>query len=171
MTLSPLTIKWTNRRKTTHHATGMTRTNIRMIKNFFGKTNVKLQKLLQQFSELPKQLLKLLKQLFKLLREPLKLLKHFIKMLRELYLIPIKLYGKFLSPLKPLPTCRFTPTCSRYAIDAVREWGIVIGTVLALWRIIRCNPFSKGGYDPVPLRKDISLRKNFSLRKDFFSKR
>ena len=158
MTLSPLTIKWTNRRKTTHHATGMTRTNIRMIKNFFGKTNVKLQKLLQQFSELPKQLLKLLKQLFKLI-------KQLFKLLRELYLIPIKLYGKFLSPLKPLPTCRFTPTCSRYAIDAVREWGIVIGTVLALWRIIRCNPFSKGGYDPVPLRKDISLRK------DIFSKR
>jgi uncharacterized protein len=128
-----------------------------MIKNFFGKTNVKLQKLLRELLKLPKQLIKLL--------------KHLTKLFRELYLIPIKLYGKFLSPLKPLPTCRFTPTCSRYAIDAVREWGIVIGTVLALWRIIRCNPFSKGGYDPVPLRKDISLRKNFSLRKDFFSKR
>jgi uncharacterized protein len=136
----------------------MTRTNIRMIKNFFGKTNVKLKKLLKQFSEL-------FKQFFKLIKHPLKLLKQLLKLFRELYLIPIKLYGKFLSPLKPLPTCRFTPTCSRYAIDAVREWGIVIGTVLALWRIIRCNPFSKGGYDPVPLRK------NFSLRKDFFSKR
>jgi uncharacterized protein len=135
-----------------------------MIKNFFGKTNVKLQKLLRELLKLPKQLIKLLKHLTKLL-------KQLFGLFRELYLIPIKLYGKFLSPLKPLPTCRFTPTCSRYAIDAVREWGIVIGTVLALWRIIRCNPFSKGGYDPVPLRKNFSLRKDISLRKDFFSKR
>lgn len=73
--------------------------------------------------------------------------------LRELYLIPIKLYRKFISPLKPYPTCRFNPTCSQYALEAVREWGIVIGTVLAVWRVIRCSPFSKGGDDPVPRRK------------------
>ena len=73
-----------------------------------------------------------------------------VKLIREAFLAPVKLYRKYLSPLKSTPTCRFTPTCSQYAIDAVREWGIVAGTVLTLFRIVRCNPFSKGGDDPVP---------------------
>lgn len=76
-----------------------------------------------------------------------------MKWLRELYLIPVTLYRRFISPLKPYPTCRFNPTCSQYAIDAVREWGIIVGSVLALGRIVRCNPFSKGGDDPVPKRR------------------
>lgn len=71
-----------------------------------------------------------------------------VKLIREAFLAPVKLYRKYLSPLKPTPTCRFTPSCSQYAIDAVREWGIVLGTVLTLFRIVRCNPFSKGGEDP-----------------------
>ena len=65
----------------------------------------------------------------------------------------VKLYQKFISPLKRRPTCRFTPTCSSYAIDAFREWGLIIGLGLSVWRILRCNPFSAGGYDPVPKRK------------------
>ena len=73
-----------------------------------------------------------------------------VLMLRQMYLIPVKLYRKFLSPAKGVPTCRFTPTCSAYAVEAVMEWGILFGTVLAVWRVIRCNPFSKGGFDPVP---------------------
>ena len=73
-----------------------------------------------------------------------------VKLIREAFLLPVKAYRKYLSPLKSTPTCRFTPTCSQYAIDAVREWGIVAGTVLTLFRLIRCNPFSKGGDDPVP---------------------
>ena len=73
-----------------------------------------------------------------------------VKLIREAFLAPVKLYRKYLSPLKPTPTCRFTPSCSQYAIDAVREWGIVLGTVLTLFRIVRCNPFSKVGDDPVP---------------------
>ena len=73
-----------------------------------------------------------------------------VKLIREAFLAPVKLYRKYLSPLKPTPTCRFTPSCSQYAIDAVREWGIVLGTVLTLFRLVRCNPFSKGGDDTVP---------------------
>ncbi len=73
-----------------------------------------------------------------------------VKLIREAFLLPVKAYRKYLSPLKSTPTCRFTPTCSQYAIDAVREWGIAAGTVLTLFRIVRCNPFSKGGEDPVP---------------------
>lgn len=63
----------------------------------------------------------------------------------------VKLYQKFISPLKP-PCCRFRPTCSQYAIEAFREWGLIAGLALTVWRILRCNPFSKGGDDPVPKR-------------------
>ncbi len=75
--------------------------------------------------------------------------------LRRVYLLPVRFYRKFLSPLKPASSCRFTPTCSRYAVDAVMEWGILAGTFLALWRIVRCNPFSSGGHDPVPTRQEV----------------
>ena len=73
--------------------------------------------------------------------------------LKALYLLPVRFYRKFLSPLKPAGSCRYIPTCSAYAIQAVEEWGIIAGTGLALWRILRCNPFGKGGFDPVPKRK------------------
>ena len=61
----------------------------------------------------------------------------------------IRLYRKIISPLKP-PCCRFTPSCSAYAIEAFQKRGFFIGLILTVWRILRCNPFSKGGYDPVP---------------------
>jgi len=62
----------------------------------------------------------------------------------------IRLYQVFLSPLKFRCHCKYTPTCSRYAIEAIRKYGALKGSRLAVWRILRCNPFSKGGYDPVP---------------------
>ncbi|MCL1903408.1 MAG: membrane protein insertion efficiency factor YidD [Oscillospiraceae bacterium] len=61
----------------------------------------------------------------------------------------IKLYQATLSKVLP-PACRFTPSCSRYAVTALERFGILKGGCLALSRIIRCNPFCKGGYDPVP---------------------
>jgi putative membrane protein insertion efficiency factor len=61
----------------------------------------------------------------------------------------VSLYRKIISPIKP-PCCRFTPTCSAYAIEAFRKRGFFVGLILTVWRILRCNPFSKGGYDPVP---------------------
>lgn len=51
--------------------------------------------------------------------------------------------------MKPVPTCRYSPTCSQYAIEAVERRGVVIGTLKSLWRLLRCNPLFKGGYDPV----------------------
>jgi putative membrane protein insertion efficiency factor len=63
--------------------------------------------------------------------------------------LAIKFYRRFISPAKR-PCCRFTPTCSLYALQAVREWGVIFGLSLSVWRILRCNPFCKGGYDPVP---------------------
>ncbi|MCI6582927.1 MAG: membrane protein insertion efficiency factor YidD [Oscillospiraceae bacterium] len=67
----------------------------------------------------------------------------------RLYLFPVRFYRRFISPLTP-PCCRFTPTCSAYAVKAVERFGIIKGTVLAVWRILRCNPFCRGGYDDVP---------------------
>lgn len=63
----------------------------------------------------------------------------------------IKLYQKWISPIKPC-CCRFSPTCSCYALEAYSKRGFLAGTVLTVGRIFRCNPFSKPGYDPVPDR-------------------
>lgn len=60
----------------------------------------------------------------------------------------IKLYQKILSPLFP-PSCRFVPTCSEYSYQALKKYGAIKGTALSIWRILRCNPFNKGGYDPL----------------------
>jgi uncharacterized protein len=67
-------------------------------------------------------------------------------------LLPVIAYRKVISPMKRTPTCRFLPTCSEYAIEAVQQRGVVVGGTLAAWRILRCNPLCKGGYDPVPHR-------------------
>ena len=69
--------------------------------------------------------------------------------LRNLFIVLIRLYQRWLSS-RTAPCCRFTPTCSNYAIEAIGRYGVVVGGALALWRILRCNPFHKGGYDPVP---------------------
>lgn len=61
----------------------------------------------------------------------------------------IRFYQKYLSPLKSTK-CPYYPTCSQYSLEAIQKYGAVKGGLLALWRILRCNPFSKGGYDPVP---------------------
>ena len=61
----------------------------------------------------------------------------------------IRFYQKYLSPLKSTK-CPYFPTCSQYGLEAIKKYGAVKGGLLALWRILRCNPFSKGGYDPVP---------------------
>lgn len=62
----------------------------------------------------------------------------------------INLYRKYLSPLKRRPTCIYVPTCSQYAIEALTKYGFFKGSFLAVKRILRCHPFAKGGYDPVP---------------------
>lgn len=62
----------------------------------------------------------------------------------------IKFYRKFLSPLKKGGCCRFVPTCSQYAIEAFQKRGFFVGLILTVWRILRCNPYHPGGYDPVP---------------------
>lgn len=68
---------------------------------------------------------------------------------RDILIFFVTLYQKFISPLFP-PSCRFTPTCSQYTIEALKKHGILKGTLLSAWRILRCNPFCEGGEDPVP---------------------
>lgn len=70
----------------------------------------------------------------------------------------INIYRKFISPILP-DSCRFTPTCSQYAITAIEKHGAGVGSVLALRRILRCHPFSKGGWDPVP-EKSLKKRRD-----------
>lgn len=70
-------------------------------------------------------------------------------MLKRLLIFPIVLYRRFISPLTP-PACRFTPTCSQYAIEAIEKHGAIKGTWLAVRRILRCHPWGGSGYDPVP---------------------
>jgi len=72
--------------------------------------------------------------------------------MKHLMIFIIGIYRKYISPLKP-PSCRFTPTCSAYAIEAFQKRGFFVGLALTVWRILRCNPFSRGGYDPVPEKK------------------
>ncbi len=71
------------------------------------------------------------------------------KFLSWIVLLPIYFYRYCISPLKP-PTCRYTPTCSQYAVEAVRKHGPLKGLVLAVKRILRCHPWGGHGYDPVP---------------------
>jgi hypothetical protein len=66
--------------------------------------------------------------------------------------LPIRFYRRVLSPLKP-PMCRFSPTCSQYAIEALETHGVLRGSWLALRRIARCHPLCAGGHDPVPPRR------------------
>ena len=61
----------------------------------------------------------------------------------------IKIYKKYISPGLP-QSCRFYPTCSSYAIEAIDRHGIFYGSAISIWRVLRCNPFNKGGIDPVP---------------------
>ncbi len=70
--------------------------------------------------------------------------------MKRILLAGIKFYRKYLSGIKGYSSCKYYPTCSTYALEAVEKYGAFKGGILSIWRIMRCNPFSKGGYDPVP---------------------
>ena len=71
---------------------------------------------------------------------------------RRVMVAPIRAYQRFLSPALGR-RCRYEPTCSRYAVQAIEDFGILRGAVLAAWRVLRCNPFSHGGFDPVSAQR------------------
>ena len=80
------------------------------------------------------------------------------KLLSTLLIWPIRFYKAAISPMLP-PSCRYVPTCSAYAVTAINRYGALKGGLMAVWRILRCNPFSKGGYDPVPEDPLITFRR------------
>ncbi len=75
--------------------------------------------------------------------------------MKTLALWTLRGYKRWLSPMLP-PSCRYVPTCSEYAMEAVERFGVLRGALMAVWRVLRCHPFVKGGYDPVcdPLRHE-----------------
>ena len=76
---------------------------------------------------------------------------------RGLFLLPVRAYRRLVSPLLP-QRCRYYPTCSHYAADAVERYGVMRGSVLAVWRLLRCNPWSAGGIDHVEDQTLFSTR-------------
>ena len=76
----------------------------------------------------------------------------FGRLVAAILLAPVRAYRRFVSPMLPA-RCKYHPTCSAYAIEAVRELGLLRGGILAAWRLARCNPWSNGGYDPVSARR------------------
>ncbi|MBD5069900.1 membrane protein insertion efficiency factor YidD [Ligilactobacillus apodemi] len=80
-----------------------------------------------------------------------------MSILSKLLILPVKFYQKGISPLFP-PSCRYHPTCSTYMIQALEKHGAFLGLLMGIARIFRCNPFVKGGYDPVP--DYFTLRRN-----------
>jgi len=91
-------------------------------------------------------------------------------MMKKLLIGIILFYQKYLSPLKSTK-CPYFPSCSQYGLEAVRQYGALKGGLLSVWRILRCNPFSKGGYDPVPIpsmankdNKNMNNKNNFKKR-------
>ena len=72
--------------------------------------------------------------------------------MKALVLWPIQAYQRLISPVLPR-RCKYHPTCSAYAVQAIKRFGILRGSLLAAWRLLRCNPWSNGGYDPVPAPK------------------
>ncbi len=73
-------------------------------------------------------------------------------LLRELALLPVQLYRRLISPVLP-SRCKYYPSCSTYAVEAVRELGVVRGTIVAAWRLARCNPWTNGGVDELRDRR------------------
>ena len=79
--------------------------------------------------------------------------------MKRILLFMIRFYRRNLSRRKRRPCCRYVPTCSEYAMTAIERYGALKGGRMAAWRILRCNPFSKGGYDPVPEDPNTTLRR------------
>jgi putative membrane protein insertion efficiency factor len=76
---------------------------------------------------------------------------HVKRLLLTIFLAPIRLYQRLISPALRR-RCKYEPTCSAYAVEAIRQLGVVRGSIVAAWRLLRCNPLSHGGYDPVEAR-------------------
>jgi putative membrane protein insertion efficiency factor len=84
-----------------------------------------------------------------------------VSALRGLAVAPLRLYQRLISPALG-PRCKYEPSCSRYAVEAIQRFGILRGLVLAGWRLLRCNPWSHGGHDPVERQRLFTPRPSAS---------
>jgi putative membrane protein insertion efficiency factor len=82
-----------------------------------------------------------------------------VRVVRRVITAPIRLYQRLVSPAMA-PRCKYEPSCSRYAVQAIERYGILRGSVLAAWRLLRCNPWSHGGYDPVEQQRLFAPRES-----------
>ena len=73
--------------------------------------------------------------------------------MKKILIAGIRFYQKYISPMTSTK-CPYIPTCSQYGLEGIQEHGAFKGSIMAVWRILRCNPFSKGGFDPVPRRQN-----------------
>jgi len=80
------------------------------------------------------------------------------KIINAIFIFPVKIYQWIISPILP-NSCRYEPTCSNYAIEAIKEWGPIKGIYLGTKRILSCHPWGGSGYDPVPKKHDCSRHK------------
>lgn len=87
--------------------------------------------------------------------------------MKKFLIAGIRFYQRYISPLKGTK-CPYVPSCSQYGAEAIQKYGAFKGSLLAVWRILRCNPFSKGGYDPVPNRMDYRVKFGRRNREDNF---
>ena len=85
--------------------------------------------------------------------------------MKRVFMALIRFYRKRISPMKP-PCCRFTPTCSAYALEAFEKRGCMAGFILMIWRILRCSPLSPAGYDPVPEKGFRTMPMRWSQYRD-----
>lgn len=79
-----------------------------------------------------------------------------MELIKKILIKFIIFYQKYISPVKGF-RCPYTPSCSNYGLEAIKTHGVCKGSLLATWRVLRCNPFSKGGYDPVPEKRGKSI--------------
>lgn len=84
-------------------------------------------------------------------------------MMRALFIVPVRLYQMLIAPLLR-PSCRFDPSCSNYFIEAVRVHGAARGPFLGVRRLLRCHPWGRWGYDPVPARKETTRRTDLQAK-------
>lgn len=84
---------------------------------------------------------------------------------RSFALLLLRAYKYAISPMFP-PSCRYTPTCSEYAVEAIDRYGVVRGSAMAVWRLLRCHPFVRGGYDPVPHNIHVAAALQSRLRRN-----
>ena len=83
------------------------------------------------------------------MKQPMSIKLLISNLFKLLFINLIKIYQRFVSPFFP-SSCKFSPSCSKYGIEAISKYGVLKGSVLTIKRILKCNPWSKGGYDPIP---------------------